>query len=356
MAEPFIVHGAVPYVFCADAGAIATWCQDVLGFTERGRWTDDNGAVSNVELTLGKAEVWLDGPVPDWPRRLEGLGSWIGLQVEDLDAIHTHLHGLGVAVEPPIDRGFGTRHLTVVDLEGHQWGLIERTLDARSPRRSSTWTSAVTRLVVGRHATARFVRDRVLPPLAAARQGHPTVTTAPPPAVLEGFSQLGIRYRQGALATPPAGVVRRAARLTAGPVAGDISPDAPVLVRDAGGEPVVATRLRRLIDGGWAMLWFGPPSPQQHDAATSARRHLGDDLTTVRVLTPAAAIEPARWQGDTDVEVLVEDHRGLLSRRLRPRGSDTVLVRPDGHVGWRAGPTSPPLEPWLRRVFGGPRL
>jgi uncharacterized glyoxalase superfamily protein PhnB len=127
MTQPFSVQGAVPYVFCADPGANSAWCQDILGFSERGRWTDDNGAVCNVELTLGNAEVWLDGPVPDWPQRLEGLGSWIGLQVNDLAAIHAQLRHLGVAVDPPEDRGFGTRHLTVVDPEGHQWGLIERT-------------------------------------------------------------------------------------------------------------------------------------------------------------------------------------------------------------------------------------
>jgi len=127
MPEPFTVHGAVPYVFCADAGAVSDWCQQVLGFVERGRWTDDNGAVSNVELTLGNAEVWLDGPVLDWPQRLDGLGAWVGLQVDDLEAIHTHLGDRGVAVEPPVDRGFGTRHLTVLDPEGHLWGFIERT-------------------------------------------------------------------------------------------------------------------------------------------------------------------------------------------------------------------------------------
>ena len=127
MDQPFDVRGAVPYVFCADAGAISAWCQQVLGAVERDRWTDDDGAVSNVELTIGDAEVWLDGPVPDWSRRLEGLGSWIGLHVVDLDAIHVRLRDRGLAVEPPTDRGFGTRHLTIVDPEGHQWGLIERT-------------------------------------------------------------------------------------------------------------------------------------------------------------------------------------------------------------------------------------
>jgi hypothetical protein len=80
MAVPFTVERAVPYVFCADAGAISTWCQQVLGFVERGRWSDDDGAVSNVELTLGAAEVWLDGPVPDWPSgsRVLDLGSGSG--------------------------------------------------------------------------------------------------------------------------------------------------------------------------------------------------------------------------------------------------------------------------------------
>lgn len=36
MSEPFTVHSPVPSVFCADAGAISDWCQQVLGFTERG--------------------------------------------------------------------------------------------------------------------------------------------------------------------------------------------------------------------------------------------------------------------------------------------------------------------------------
>ena len=61
----------------ARHGVTSTWCQRVLRFVERGGWCDDHGAVSNVEL--------------------------------------------------PVDRGVGTRHLTVVDPEGHQWGLFERT-------------------------------------------------------------------------------------------------------------------------------------------------------------------------------------------------------------------------------------
>jgi uncharacterized glyoxalase superfamily protein PhnB len=106
-------------------------------FIERDWWSNDDGAVTNVELTLGGAEVWLDGPVSDWPQRLEGLGSWIGLQVDDLDAVHAHLRDLGVAVEPPVDRGFWTRHLTVVDPEGHECVYGTRPPEQRRQRSQS---------------------------------------------------------------------------------------------------------------------------------------------------------------------------------------------------------------------------
>ncbi len=61
------VRGLVPYLFCADPRAVADWCTATLGWTERGRWSNDDGVVTNVELVPGGGgEVWLDGPVPDW--------------------------------------------------------------------------------------------------------------------------------------------------------------------------------------------------------------------------------------------------------------------------------------------------
>ena len=121
------VRGTVPYVLCADAGAVADWCTAVLGFVERGRWADDDGTVTNVELTVGDSEVWLDGPVPDWRDRGGGLGAWVGLLVDDVDAVHRELTAAGHDVGQPLTRGFGVRELTVTDPEGHQWGFLTRT-------------------------------------------------------------------------------------------------------------------------------------------------------------------------------------------------------------------------------------
>lgn len=126
MAEPTAIQGAIPYVFCADAGAVADWCVEVLGFDERERWPGDDGVVRNVELIAGNSEVWLDGPIPAWKDRTGGLGSWVGFLVDDVDAVYERVTAAGVDVNPPRTRDHGVREITVKDPEGHAWGFVER--------------------------------------------------------------------------------------------------------------------------------------------------------------------------------------------------------------------------------------
>lgn len=99
----------------------------VLGFTERTRWSDGEGVVRDVELAVGANELWLDGPVPDWQERLSGLASWVGFIVDDVDAVSARITETAASVEPPVDREFGVREMTVTDPEGHIWGFIRRT-------------------------------------------------------------------------------------------------------------------------------------------------------------------------------------------------------------------------------------
>lgn len=120
------MHGAIPYVFCADAGAVADWCVQVLGFSERERWSNEDGVVTNVELVVGNSEVWLDGPVPDWKDRCGGLGSWVGVLVDDVTAAYGRLTAGGVDLDPPRTRDHGVTEITVTDPEGHSWGFVQR--------------------------------------------------------------------------------------------------------------------------------------------------------------------------------------------------------------------------------------
>lgn len=128
MGDTLQVKAAVPYVYCADAGCIADWCVRVLGFEERARWSDGD-VVRNVELTAGGAEVWLDGPVVDWQSRFDGLSSWVGFWVDDVDAVYRAIREAApdVKVTAPVERDFGIRMITVTDPEGHQWSFMRRT-------------------------------------------------------------------------------------------------------------------------------------------------------------------------------------------------------------------------------------
>lgn len=122
---PTRIDGIVAYIYCADAGAVADWCVEVVGFEERGRWSS-GGIVRDVELGAGTGEVWLDGGNPDWREQMRGLPPWVGLWVEDVDAVYAQIKTAGHEVSQPVDRDFGIRMLSVVDPEGHEWSFLRR--------------------------------------------------------------------------------------------------------------------------------------------------------------------------------------------------------------------------------------
>ena len=115
-------RGIVPYLFYDDAEAAIEWLVRVFGFEEGGRWTNDEGRVQNAELRVGDTEVWIDGGGRDPNAKTR----WIGIWVDDVDAIYAAVTAAGVEVPAPVDRDFGVTMLTVADPEGTQWGFIKR--------------------------------------------------------------------------------------------------------------------------------------------------------------------------------------------------------------------------------------
>lgn len=114
-------RGFIPYLFVTDAGAMSDWYARVFGFVERSRWTGENGIVENVEMAAGDGELWLDGG------QARPAQQWIGVWVDDVEAMYARVREeAGQDVEPPIDRPWGVRELTVTDPEGYQWGFLRR--------------------------------------------------------------------------------------------------------------------------------------------------------------------------------------------------------------------------------------
>lgn len=85
-------------------------------------------SAESVTETVGNTELWLDG---GGRRHLEHDGEphavWVGVWVDDVDAMHRRVSAEGVVVDPPEDKPYGVRMLTVTDPTGYQWGFMRRT-------------------------------------------------------------------------------------------------------------------------------------------------------------------------------------------------------------------------------------
>lgn len=151
-------------------------------------------------------------------------------------------------------------------------------------------TSAVTRANVADHPVGRFLRDRVAAKVFSVAPLQRLITYT--------ASQLWVSYRKGPLGgrgTKP----RRGDRIS------DMQCSRP---------DGHSTSLYRELGGRWALLCPAAAGPE---CAHTAQRHLGP---YVAVLTHA--------------------------------GSDVMLVRPDGHLGWRGGPDNwRGINDWLDKAL-----
>ena len=116
--------GIVPYLFYDDIEQALAWYTDTFGFVEIGRWHNDQGGVSNAEMRVGQTEIWLDGSGKR--KDNDERPTWIGIWVDDVQAVYDKVQAAGVTCEPPVDREFGVRMLTVADPAGYLWGFIKR--------------------------------------------------------------------------------------------------------------------------------------------------------------------------------------------------------------------------------------
>jgi 4,5-epoxidase len=198
-------------------------------------------------------------------------------------------------------------------------------------------TTTNTNLLLGNNALTRLFRDHVFIPLMRL------------PRIQRKFqakgSQLNVNYRGGPLAT--GGLLSRMMGVVrSGPRAGDRAPNAPCLLQPAG-EP---TTLGAQSCPGWALLQFGGDRKAFAACRAAARSRLGEDVRVVRILPRGEIMTP---DGSQCEDIVLEDHRGEITALYRPRDAEVVLVRPDGHVAWRAArPGAVKLAEWLSTALG----
>jgi uncharacterized glyoxalase superfamily protein PhnB len=120
-------RGVVPYLHYDDVVPMLEWLARTYGFVELQRWPDQHGVVRNAEMMVGDTEIWLDGSPGWWETRGGTPDTWVGVWVDDVDAMYERVRAAGV--EPntvPENRTYGVRTFNVTDPGGYTWGFMRR--------------------------------------------------------------------------------------------------------------------------------------------------------------------------------------------------------------------------------------
>jgi uncharacterized glyoxalase superfamily protein PhnB len=118
--------GITPYLHYDNVVGMIDWLIRVFGFLEKGRWVDSHGVVRNAELLAGTTEIWLDGDPDWWRQKGRRPEEWIGVWVDDVDAMYARVKSAGISSEPPENKFYAVRVLQVTDPEGYIWGFMQR--------------------------------------------------------------------------------------------------------------------------------------------------------------------------------------------------------------------------------------
>jgi uncharacterized glyoxalase superfamily protein PhnB len=128
----------VPMFSYEDVGRAADWIAQAFGFTETGRWADDDGRVTHVNMELDGGMIMLGYPSSDYqsPKHhaevCEQAHKWretpfvvdgVHVAVDDIDAHYARAQAAGATILSELEdnTGIGQRQYRAEDLEGHRW-------------------------------------------------------------------------------------------------------------------------------------------------------------------------------------------------------------------------------------------
>ena len=134
----------IPMLSYEDVGSSADWIAEAFGFTETGRWSDDDGRVTHVNMELGGGVFMLGWPSADYqsPRHhaetCEQARRWsetpyvvdgVMVYVDDTEAPFPQPSAAGAGILTPLadNPGIGQRQYRAADVEGHRWMFAQAT-------------------------------------------------------------------------------------------------------------------------------------------------------------------------------------------------------------------------------------
>jgi hypothetical protein len=248
------------------------------------------------------------------------------------DAAHIHspagAQGMNTGIQDAVNLGWKLAHV----LRGATADLLDTYQSERAPIGRLVLRMSDRAFAIGTatNPVAAFARTRLAPALLPLALRATTGRAY----VFRTVAELGIRYRRSPLSVRGPGAPRWRLR------AGDRLPDAPVVHNG-----VLSTLHAAVAEPGWHLLLCGPSQRPPTELDQLCRAHHG--VLTLHHLS--------RHPG---VDVLHDPTGEALDRlAMSAETSAALLVRPDGHIGYRGGmadrrPLIGYLEHWLPRTTG----
>ena len=117
-----------PYLLYEDCAGALDWLSKAFGFSERLRFTNDEGNVNHAEMELGGGSIMMGGPGGEY-RNPKQAGVTVGIHVyvDDVDSHFERAREAGAKIlAEPEDQEYGDRRYSAEDPEGHHWYFAQR--------------------------------------------------------------------------------------------------------------------------------------------------------------------------------------------------------------------------------------
>ena len=111
-----------PCITFRDAKASLDWLERALGAERVAVYEDEQGQVVHAELRIGASAVMAGDERVGSQATPPGV-SVVYVVVDDADAAYRRAKDAGADVTEPVDQDYGSRDVTVTDLDGNRWAL-----------------------------------------------------------------------------------------------------------------------------------------------------------------------------------------------------------------------------------------
>jgi uncharacterized glyoxalase superfamily protein PhnB len=111
-----------PCITFRDAAASIEFLERALGAERVAAYADDEGRISHAEIRIGESVVMCGDERTGSQATRPGV-SVVYVVVPDADAAYERARTAGADVTEPVEQDYGSRDVTVTDLDGNRWSL-----------------------------------------------------------------------------------------------------------------------------------------------------------------------------------------------------------------------------------------